>query len=45
VFEAAGIIKFEVRRKCRLLELLIYSGHPEVLASFPGWYNRLIKNH
>jgi len=45
VFEAAGIIKFEVRRKGKLLELLIYSGHPRVLASFPGWYNRLIKNH
>jgi len=45
VFEAAGITKFEVRRKGKLLELLIYSGHPNVLASLPGWYNRLVENH
>jgi small subunit ribosomal protein S3 len=45
VFEAAGITKFEVRRKGRLLELLIYSGYPKVLSSLPGWYNRLIENH
>ena len=45
VFKAADITKFKMRRKGKLLELLIYSGHPRILASFPGWYNHLIKNH
>ena len=45
VFKAADITKFKMRRKGKLLELLIYSGYPNVLASLPGWYNHLVKNH
>jgi small subunit ribosomal protein S3 len=45
VLEAGGITKFEIRRKGTLLELFIHAGYPHFLATFPGWYKRLIEDN
>lgn len=45
VLKAGEITKFEIRRTGTLLELLIHVGYPHFLATFPGWYKRLIENN
>lgn len=45
VFEAAGITKFEIRRKGTLLEVFIHAGYPHYLENVPGWYTSLVKDN